>query len=70
MEGGNFILRQSSVIMEKEDAEMMNVKEVALTIEWFKAHGLTDADVTNYLTYIATGVGLEDKEPVAKEATT
>ena len=60
-------MKKGSTVMEKEDVEMMNVKEVALTIEWFKAHGLTDADITNFLTYIATGVGLEDKEPAAKE---
>ena len=51
-----------SSFMEKEDAEMMNVKEVALAIDWLRAKGLSDTDICNFLTYIATGVGLPTKE--------
>ncbi len=58
---------QGSNIMEEEVSEMMNVEEVARAIEWFKAMGLSDADACNFLTYIATGVGLPTKEPTGKE---
>lgn len=51
-----------SSLMKKEDAEMMNVKEAALAIDWLRAKGLSDTDICNFLTYIATGVGLPTKE--------
>ena len=58
---------QGSIITEKEDIEMMNVQEVARTIEWFTAKGLSYEDACNYLTYIATGVGLPAKESNEEE---
>ena len=49
--------------MEKEDVEMMNVVEAARAIEWLRAKGLSEKDANDFLTYIATGVGLPIKEP-------
>ena len=54
---------QSSTIIEKEDVEMMNVVEAARAIEWLRAKGLSEKDANDFLTYIATGVGLPIKEP-------
>lgn len=48
--------------LEKEETEMMNVEEAARAIEWCKAMGLTEADACNLLTYIATGVGLPNRD--------
>ena len=60
---------QGSIIIEKEATEeMMNVQEVARTIEWLRAKGLSDTEINDLLTYIATGVGLP-KEPTEKEST-
>ena len=60
---------QGSIIIEKETTEeMMNVQEVARTIEWLRAKGLSDTEINDLLTYIATGVGLP-KEPTEKEST-
>ena len=59
-------MEQSSNLVEEEAEEMMNVEEVARAIDWFKANGLSDADACNCLKYVATGVGLTEKEP-AKE---
>ncbi len=56
-------MEQGSSITEKEDSEMMNVEEVARAIEWFKARGLNEVDACDFLTYVATGVGLPNKEP-------
>lgn len=61
---------QGSNIIEKEATEeMMNVQEVARTIEWLRAKGLSDTEINDLLTYIATGVGLPTKEPTEKEST-
>lgn len=57
------MMEQSSIPEEQEVDEMMNVEEVARTIDWFKAHGLNDADICDYLKYVATGVGLSEREP-------
>lgn len=60
---------QGSNFMEKEATEeMMNVQEVARTIEWLRAKGLSDTEINDLLTYIATGVGLPMNEPVKKES--
>lgn len=63
-------MEQGSNSVEKEATEMMNVEEVARAIEWFKAMGLSDSDACNFLTYIATGVGLPTKEPTEVKETT
>lgn len=64
------MLEQSSSFDDEEvEEEMMNIQEVARTIEWFKAKGLTAEDVNEYLTYVATGVGLPtNDEPDNKES--
>jgi len=64
------MLEQSSSFNDEEvDEEMMNVQEVARTIEWFRAKGLSEKDVNDYLTYVATGVGLPaNNEPDNKES--
>ena len=36
-----------------EDLEKMNTKEMSLAAEWLKAHGHTDAEVLEFLDYIA-----------------
>ena len=60
---------QGSIIIEKETTEeMMNIQEVARTIEWLRAKGLSDTEINDLLTYIATGVGLP-KEPTEREST-
>lgn len=61
-------MEQGSNMIEKEDAEMMNVQEVARTIEWLRAKGMSDTEINDLLTYIATGVGLPTKESTAKES--
>ena len=61
-------MEQGSSTIEKEDAEMMNVQEVARTIEWLRAKGMSDKEINDLLTYIATGVGLPTKEPAKKES--
>ncbi len=56
-------MEQGSSKIEKEAAEMMNVQEVARAIEWLRAMGMSDSDINDLMTYIATGVGLPTKEP-------
>lgn len=60
-------MEQGSNIIEKEDAEMMNVVEVARLIEWLRAEGLSEAEINNCVTYIATGIGLPTKEPTEEK---
>ncbi len=62
-------MEQGSNTVKKEAEEMMNVQEVARTIEWFKAKGLNEVDACDFLTYIATGVGLPKKEPTEVKET-
>ena len=57
------MMEQSSNLVKKEAEEMMNVQEVARAIEWLRAAGMSDTDINNLLTYIATGVGLPTNEP-------
>lgn len=61
-------MEQGSNIIEKEDADMMNVQEVARLIEWLRAMGMSESDINDCVTYIATGVGLPTKEPNKKES--
>lgn len=57
--------------MSEEAINMMNVAEVARMIEWLRTKGLSDTDINDCLTYIATGVGLpiknEPDAPTEKE---
>lgn len=61
-------MEQGSNIIEKEAMEEMTTKEVARAIEWFKAKGLNEVDVCNFLTYVGTGVGLPNEEPAEKKS--
>ncbi len=61
-------MEQGSNTIEKEATEMMNVQEVARAIEWLRAKGMSDTEINNLMTYIATGVGLPKKEPTEKES--
>ena len=61
-------MEHGSNIIEKEDADMMNVQEVARLIEWLRAMGMSESDINDCVTYIATGVGLPTKEPNKKES--
>lgn len=54
---------QGSNFMEKEDVEMMTVQEVARLIEWLRAKGTSESEINDCVTFIATGVGLQPKEP-------
>lgn len=56
------MMEQGSSIAEKEGTEMMNVQEVARLIEWLRASGISEMEINNCVTYIATGVGLSTKE--------
>lgn len=55
-------MEQGSSNIKKEDQCMMNVDEVARAIEYLRAVGLTDKQACDFLTYVATGVGLPVKE--------
>lgn len=55
-------MEQGSSNIKKEDQCMMNVEEVARAIEYLRAVGLTDKQACDFLTYVATGVGLPVKE--------
>lgn len=56
------MMEQGSSIVEKEGTEMMNVQEVARLIEWLRASKMSETEINNCVTYIATGVGLPTKE--------
>lgn len=59
---------QGSNFMEKEDAEMMNVQEVARMTEWLRAKKMSDTEILDCMNYIATGIGLPtNEEPPEKE---
>ena len=60
-------MKQGSTTMEKEDVEMMNVVEAARAIAWLRAKGLSEKDANDFLTYIATGVGLPETESNKEE---
>ena len=60
--GGQILMEQSSNTVKKEAEEMMNVEEVARMIEWLRAAGMSDTEINNCVTYIATGVGLPSTE--------
>lgn len=64
------MLEQSSSFNNEEvDEEMMNVQEVARLIEWLRAKGLSEKDINDCTTYIATGVGFpSNDEPDNKES--
>ena len=62
------MIEQSSNLIKKEAEEMMNVQEVARLIEWLRAMGMSESDINDCVTYIATGVGLPTKEPNKKES--
>lgn len=61
-------MEQGSNNIDKEAREMMNVEEVARMIEWLRAIGMSDTDINNCLTYIATGVGLPSKESTKEKS--
>lgn len=61
------MMEQGSSIVEKEGAEMMNVQEVARLIEWLRASGMSETEINDCVTYIATGIGLPTKEPVEEK---
>ncbi len=48
---------------EEETVSMMNVEEIARMIEWLCRKGMSDTDINNCLTCIATGIGLPVEEP-------
>lgn len=54
---------QSSNFEEKEETEEMTITEVTRMNEWLKAMGFTDSQIIDCQKYIATGVGLPNKEP-------
>ena len=54
---------QGSNLFEEKAEEMMNVQEVARLIEWLRSKGVSETDINDCVTYIATGVGLSAKEP-------
>lgn len=56
----------SSILEEEAEEEMMNVQEVARLIEWLRAKGLSEAEINDCVTYIATGVGIPTSEPSEK----
>lgn len=60
-------MEQGSNMIGKEDAEMMNVIEVARMTECLKAMGLTEAQIIVVQNYIATGVGLPTQESTETE---
>lgn len=53
---------------EEETVSMLNVEEVARMTEWLCRKGMSDTDINNCLTYIATGVGLPVEEPPRAES--
>jgi len=57
------MLEQGSSFESKEAEEMMNVQEVARLIEYLRAKGLSEKEINDCMTYIATGVGLPLNEP-------
>ena len=61
-------MRQKTIaVTDEEVIEMMNVQEVARMTEWLRVYGLTDTDINDCMIYIATGVGLPEKEQKPKE---
>lgn len=59
-------MEQGSNIIEKEDVDMLRVREVVRLIKWLKAMGMSGLDVYDCLRYIATGIGNPTKEPNKK----
>ena len=59
--------KQSSILVEEEVEEMMNVVEVARMSEALKAMGLTDSQINVVINYIATGIGLPESTEQSKE---
>ncbi len=53
---------QSSSFVEEEVSEMMTVVEVARMTECLKVLGLSDSEILIVTNYIATGIGLPEKE--------
>lgn len=39
--------------MEEHDVEMMNVNEISMLIDWLRAHGHSEAEITDCIQYIA-----------------
>jgi len=66
--GGLLTMGQRSSIIEGEVLEMMNVQEVARAIEWLRAEGMSESKINDFMVYIATGIGLQTKEPNEKES--
>lgn len=50
-----------------EDKEKMNTKEMSLASEWLRAHGHTDAEVLEFLDYIAQRPVKVTEKPKEKE---
>lgn len=47
--------------------EKMNTKEMSLAAEWLKAHGYTDAEVVEFINYIAQRPVKVKEEKTEKE---
>ncbi len=59
-------MEQSSYFMDEEVTETMTITEVARMNDWLRAKGLSDKDILDCQNYIATGIGLPERE-TAKE---
>ena len=59
---------QGSNIIEEEATEEMTITEVTRMNDWLRAKGLSDKDILDCQSYIATGVGLPTSEPTEKES--
>ena len=60
-------MNQGSNNFEEENDEMMNIEEVARSIEYLRALGLTEKQINDYHKYIATGIGLPIKDEETEE---
>ncbi len=56
-------MEQGSSINKEEVLETMTITEVIRMNNWLRAKGLSDKEILDCQNYIATGVGLPDKEP-------
>lgn len=53
---------QSSSFVEEEVLETMTITEVIRMNEWLRAMGMSEKDILDCQNYIATGVGLPEKD--------
>ena len=61
------MMEQSSDHFEEEVTEEMTITEVIRMNDWLKAMGMSDAQILDCQNYIATGIGLPEKEPTKEE---